>query len=119
MPRSTKSDAEARFAKTQARQREAAKAMSDAEAEAKRVDDNTARLKALRMARDAKLAEEAVVVAETKAAAVEAKAAAKAEKVAAKAAKSAKKAAPKLAPKAKAKMAKAIPVDKLTAANDD
>ena len=41
--------------------------MSDAEMEARRVDDNTARLKALRMARDAKLAEEAVVVAEDKA----------------------------------------------------
>ena len=112
MPRSTRSDAEARFAKTQARQREAAKAMSDAELEAKRVDDNTQRLKALRMARDAKLAEEAVVVADAKAAAteakvaakaaaVEAKAAGKAAKVAAKAAKSVKKAAPK----AKAKSA--------------
>ena len=69
--------------------------MSDAEAEAKRVDDNTARLKALRMARDAKLAEEAVVAAEAKAAATEAKVAAKAAKVAAKTAKAAKKAAAK------------------------
>ncbi len=92
MPRSSRSDAEARFAKTQARQREAAKAMSDAEAEAKRVDDNTARLKALRLARDARLAEEAAVVAEEKAVAVKAKTAAKAAKVAAKAAKAAKKA---------------------------
>ncbi len=105
MPRSSKSDAEARFAKTQARVREAAKAMSDAEMEARRVDDNTARLKALRMARDAKLAEEAVVVAEAKLAASEAKVAAKAAAVEAKAAaKVAKavKAARKPAPKAKA-----------------
>ena len=98
MPRSSRSDAEARFAKTQARVREAAKAMSDAETEAKRVDDNTARLKQLRMARDAKLAEEAAVAAEAKAVVVEAKAAAKAAKVAAKTDKAAKKAA-----KAKAK----------------
>ena len=116
MPRSTKSDAEARFAKTQARARDAAKAMSDAEMEARRVDDNTARLKALRMARDAKLAAEAVVVAEAKvvateakaaakAAAVEAKATAKAAKGAAKVAKAAKKAAPKGKPAAKAKTA--------------
>ncbi len=91
MPRSTRSDAEARYAKTQARQREAAKAMSDAEKEAQRVDDNTARLKALRLARDAKLAEEAVVVAEAKAAEVAAKAAAKVAKGAAKAVKAAKK----------------------------
>jgi colicin import membrane protein len=98
MPRSTRSDAEARFAKTQARQREAAKAMSDAEAEAKRVDDNTQRLKTLRLARDAKLAEEAAVAADAKAAATEAKVAAKAAKVAAKTEKAATKAA-----KAKAK----------------
>jgi hypothetical protein len=106
MPRSSKSDAEARFAKTQARVREAAKAMSDAEMEARRVDDNTARLKALRMARDAKLAEEAVVVAEAKLAATEAKVAAKAAAVEAKAAAKvvkAAKAAKKAAPKAKAK----------------
>ena len=95
MPRSTRSDAEARFAKVQARQREAAKAMSDAEAEAKRVDDNTARLKKLRLARDAKLAEEAAVVAEEKAVAAEAKATAKAAKVAKKATKATKKAARK------------------------
>ncbi len=115
MPRGTKSDAEARFAKTQARQRDAAKAMSDAEVEARRVDDNTARLKALRMARDAKLAEEAAVAAEAKAAAKsavdEAKAATKAAKVAAKAAKGdakaakAAKAAKKAAAKPRAKTA--------------
>jgi hypothetical protein len=108
MPRSSKSDAEARFAKTQARVREAAKAMSDAEMETRRVDDNTVRLKALRMARDAKLAEEAVVVAEAKLAATEAKAAAKAAVVEAKAAAKvakATKAARKAAPKAKAKTA--------------
>ncbi len=93
MASSSKSDAEARFAKTQARQRDAAKAMSDAEREAKRVDDNTARLKALRLARDAVLAEEAAVVAEDKAAAVEAKAVAKAAKVSARAAKGEAKAA--------------------------
>ncbi len=106
MPRSTRSDAEARFAKVQARQREAAKATSDAEKEAKRVDDNTARLKALRLARDAKLAEEAVVAAEDKAAAVAAKVAAKADKVAAKADKVAAKAAKSAktpAPRARAK----------------
>ncbi len=94
MPRSSKSEAEVRFAKAQARQRDAVKALSDAEMEAKRVDDNTVRLRALRVARDAKLAEEAAAAAESKAAAVEAKAAAKD-------AKSAKKATPK----AKAKTA--------------
>ena len=54
MPSSkTRSDAEARFAKAQKRASEAAKAMSEAEAEARRIDANTARLRALRLARDA------------------------------------------------------------------
>ncbi len=49
-----KSEAELRFAKAQKRQHDAAKAMSEAEAESRRVDANTARLRALRLARDAK-----------------------------------------------------------------
>jgi len=95
MAKGSKEAAEARFTKLQAREREAAKAMSEVAAEAKRVDDNTARLKALRLARDAKQAEEAAATAADKAATVEAKAAAKAAKAAAKAAKPARKAAAK------------------------
>jgi hypothetical protein len=48
-----KSEAEARYAKAQKRVQEAAKAMNEVEAEARRIADNTARLKALRLARDA------------------------------------------------------------------
>jgi hypothetical protein len=48
-----KTEAEARFAKAQKRSIDAAKAMSEAEAEARRVDANTQRLRALRLARDA------------------------------------------------------------------
>ncbi len=109
MAKGSKEAAEARFAKVQARAQEAARAMNDAAAEAKRIDNNTARLKALRLARDAKLAEEAAVVAEAKAVAAEAKAVAVEAKVAAKAAKDAAKATKaaktgkKAAAKAKAK----------------
>lgn len=112
MNRGPKEAAEARFAKLQAREREAAKAMSDVAAEAKRVDDNTARLKALRLARDARLAEEAAAATADKAAAVKAKAVAKvaatAAKDAARAAKSAArpaKSTARTAAKAKAKTA--------------
>jgi hypothetical protein len=48
-----KTDAEARYAKAQKRAQEASKAQSDADAEAKRVNDNTARLRALRLAKEA------------------------------------------------------------------
>ena len=46
MANNSKSDAEVRYAKAQKRAQEATKAQSDADAEAKRVNDNTARLKA-------------------------------------------------------------------------
>ena len=59
--KTTKTEAEAKFARSQKRATDAARAMNDAAAEAKRVDDNTARLRALRMARDAKLAADAAV----------------------------------------------------------
>ena len=48
----TKTDAEARYAKAQKRVQEATKAQTEAQAEAKRVTDNTARLRALRLARE-------------------------------------------------------------------
>ena len=53
MANNSKSDAEVRYAKAQKRAQEATKAQSDADAEAKRVNDNTARLKALRLAKEA------------------------------------------------------------------
>jgi hypothetical protein len=87
----TKSEAEARFARAQKRAQDAVSAMSEAQSEAKRVDANTARLKALRMARDA------------------------AEAAAAKAAPPKKKSAAK---KKTAKTPKAIPVEELNASND-
>lgn len=59
LAKSTRTDAEAKYAKAQKRAREAAKVMTEVEAEAKRVADNTARLRALRLARDAKEAAEA------------------------------------------------------------
>jgi hypothetical protein len=59
LARTTRSEAEARYAKAQKRAKDAAKAMSEAELEAKRIDENTARLRALRLARDAKEAAEA------------------------------------------------------------
>ena len=49
----TKSEAEVRFAKAQKRAVDAAKAMNEAEVETRRVDANTARLRALRLAREA------------------------------------------------------------------
>jgi hypothetical protein len=45
--------AESRFARTQKRAEDASQAMKEAQAEARRVDDNTARLKALRLAKEA------------------------------------------------------------------
>ncbi len=52
MARNPKTEAEERYARAQKRAKEAAKATTDAEVEAKRVDANTARLKALRLARE-------------------------------------------------------------------
>ena len=49
----TKSEAEVRYAKAQRRVQDAAKAMNEVEAEAQRVAVNTARLKALRLAKEA------------------------------------------------------------------
>lgn len=91
--KTSKTDAEAKFARTQKRATEAARAVSDAQAEAKRIDDNTARLRALRLARDAREAADraAGVVPAT--------------------------AKPKVA-KAAPKAAKAIPVKRLNARND-
>lgn len=60
MANNSKSDAEVRYAKAQKRAQEATKAQSDADAEAKRVNDNTARLKALRLAKEASDAAEAL-----------------------------------------------------------
>ena len=48
-----KSEAEARYARAQKRQQEATKAQSDFQVEAKRVDANTARLRGLRLAKEA------------------------------------------------------------------
>ena len=95
--KTSKTDAEAKFARTQKRATEAARAVSDAQAEAKRIDDNTARLRALRLAREAKEA------ADLAAGVVPMKAKAKAK--------------PK-AVKAAPKVAKAIPVKRLSARND-
>ncbi len=53
MARSSRTEAEERYAKAQKRAKDAAKAMSEAEIEAKRIDENTKRLRALRLARDA------------------------------------------------------------------
>ena len=53
MARSTRTEAEERYAKAQKRAKDAAKAMTEAEVEAKRIDDNTARLRALRLAKEA------------------------------------------------------------------
>ena len=57
--KTSKTDAEAKFARTQKRATDAARAMSDAQAEAKRVDDNTLRLRALRLAKEARDAADA------------------------------------------------------------
>ncbi len=48
-----RTESEVRFAKAQKRKQDASKALTEAEQEAKRVTDNTARLRALRLARDA------------------------------------------------------------------
>jgi hypothetical protein len=88
--KTSKTEAEAKFARMEKRATDAARAVSDAEAEAKRVEDNTARLKALRLAKEAKDKEAASRV-------VAAPVAAKAK------------------PKAKPR---AIPVKKLNAKND-
>ncbi len=53
MATSGKAESEIRFAKAQKRQQDASKALTEAEAENKRVDEKTARLKAARLARDA------------------------------------------------------------------
>jgi hypothetical protein len=89
LARSSKIEAENRYARAQKRAQEAVKATTDAEVEAKRVDANTARLKALRLARD------------------------EADRAAAAAAPPAAKKAKK-----KPVAAKAIPVTKLNARND-
>ena len=103
MATNSRPDAEARLAKAQERAREAAKVMSEVEAEARRVNENTLRLRALRLARDAQLAEEAKDAAVAKTAAAEAKAADKAAAVEAKAAaKAAKAAKPAKTPRKKA-----------------
>ena len=105
--KTSKTDAEAKFARTQKRATDAARAMSDAQAEAKRIEENTARLRGLRMARDARDAAEAA------AAPPPAKAKAK-PKAPAKVA-----ATPKVPSAATAaKAAKSIPVKKLNARND-
>ncbi len=87
MAKGSRDAAEAKYAKAQARVREAAQAMNEAQVEAKRVDDNTARLKALRLARDEKQAAEDAVAAKAKAAAKATATKAKAKKAAAKTAK--------------------------------
>jgi hypothetical protein len=46
-------NAESRFARTQKRADDASQAMKDAQAEVKRVEDNTQRLRALRLAKEA------------------------------------------------------------------
>ena len=50
---SPKTDAEARYAKVQKRVQEATQAVKEADSEARRVTDNTARLKGLRLAKEA------------------------------------------------------------------
>ena len=49
----SKTEAEARFVRAQKRAQDARSALTEAEVESRRVDANTARLKALRLARDA------------------------------------------------------------------
>ena len=90
MANNSKSDAEMRYAKAQKRVQEAAKAQTEVQAEAKRVDANTLRLRALRHAKEA-----------ADLAAAAAAPAAPAKK------------------KAKAKPAKSIPVEALNASNDE
>jgi len=105
--RNARTEAEARYAKAQKRMQDASEAMTEARADAKRVDDNTARLKALRLAREAKEAAE-------RAAAPPAKPSSRAKK---------KPAAPpmrKAGSRAKRKtVPESIPVEKLNASNDE
>ena len=93
---SPKTDAEARYAKVQKRVQEATQAVKEADSEAKRVTDNTARLKGLR------LAKEAADAAELAAAPPVVKG----------------KRKPKAKAPAKVKAAKAIPVEELNAEDD-
>ena len=90
MAKSSKTDAEIRYAKAQKRVQEAAKAQTEVQAEARRVNDNTARLRELRLAKEASDA----------------------------AALAAAPPAAKKKPKSRAKAA-AIPLEKLNASNDD
>ncbi len=89
MAKSSKTDAEIRYAKAQKRVQEAAKAQTEVQAEARRVNDNTARLRELRLAKEASDA----------------------------AALAAAPPAAKKKPKSRAKAA--IPLEKLNASNDD
>ena len=93
MPKGSKTDAEVRYAKAQKRLHEVAKAQTEVQAEAKRVVDKTARLKALRLAKEAAdlAAKPATPVKKAKAA----------------------------SPAKKAKPAKALAVEELDASNDD
>jgi hypothetical protein len=61
LAKSIRTEAEEKYAKAQQRARETAKAMTEVEAEAKRIADNTARLKALRLAKEAADAAHAAV----------------------------------------------------------
>ena len=103
MASNPKTDAEARYARAQKRAQDATKAMSEAQVEARRVEANTVRLKALRMAKEA--ADLAAKPAE--------------KPVKAKAAKKAKPAAATRKAKPAAKMDEGIPVEELTAENDE
>jgi hypothetical protein len=120
--KTSKTDAEAKFARTQKRATDAARAMSDAQAEAKRIDENTARLRALRMARDAKVAADAAAAPPAVPAVkgkAKPKAALKTLKEPLKAPLNAPLKAPlKAPPKPPPKAARSIPVRKLNARND-
>jgi hypothetical protein len=87
-------NAESRFARTQKRADDASQAMKDAQAEVKRVEDNTQRLRALRLAKEA--ADRAEAAANPPPARSKAKA----------------------KPKPKVKAAKSIPVEDLNAEDD-
>jgi hypothetical protein len=53
LAKSSKTDAEVRYANAQKRIQDVAKARTEVQSEAKRVSDNTARLKGLRLAKEA------------------------------------------------------------------
>lgn len=59
MASNARNESEARFEKAQKRKKDAKVAMTEAEKEAKRIDENTARLRALRLAKEAADAEAA------------------------------------------------------------